>query len=189
VIRKMITVVLFAAYVGLGVAQAAILQVSGGKVTGAVGIDIEGALYDVAFREGTCIAVYGGCPEGSDFPWLDFPAAQALIDQVFIDSAIGLFDSVPSLVFGCEDPTQCTAVLPLHLGVQIGFIIGAHNVDESSEDRIRSVGFHLGLDTTDDPALVWAVFTPSRIPEPSALVLLLVGLAGLGFSRRKRIAN
>jgi len=61
-----------------------------------------GPLYNVEFLDGTCIDLYSGCDEVSDFTFQSFGAAQlasqALLDQVFIDGVDGLFDSDPTLI-------------------------------------------------------------------------------------------
>ncbi|MCH2186655.1 PEP-CTERM sorting domain-containing protein [Myxococcota bacterium] len=81
-------------------AGAANLNVAGGQLMGATGVIVDGSSYNVAFLDGTCIALYDGCDEASDFTFQTAAAAtlasQALLDQVFLDG-IGLFDSNPAL--------------------------------------------------------------------------------------------
>ena len=48
-------------------AQAATLNVLGGQLMGASGVDVGGSLYDVQFLDGTCIDLYSGCDDVSDF--------------------------------------------------------------------------------------------------------------------------
>jgi hypothetical protein len=88
-------------------AHAANLDIRSGELFGAEDVDINGILYDVAFRDGTAIDLYEGADENSDFPFtnlssindnsLVITANQALLDQVFIDSPLGAFDSAPNL--------------------------------------------------------------------------------------------
>jgi opacity protein-like surface antigen len=42
-------------------AQAATLDVVGGQLHGAFGVDVNGSLYDVEFLGGTCIELFDGC--------------------------------------------------------------------------------------------------------------------------------
>ena len=39
--------------------NAAVLIVDGGQLVGATGVNVNGALYDVSFMDGTCFALYG----------------------------------------------------------------------------------------------------------------------------------
>ena len=103
-------------------AQAATLNVIGGQLMGASDVLVDGSLYDVQFLDGTCIDLYNGCDEASDFTFQTFAASllasQALLDQVFLDGVSGLFDSVPNLTAGCntglepENVTECSAFTP-----------------------------------------------------------------------------
>ena len=78
---------------------------AGDVAKGSAAVLIAGMLYDVTFLDGTCIALFDGCDEVADFDFTNeadaLLAAQALLDQVFIDSALGLFDIAPELTFGC----------------------------------------------------------------------------------------
>jgi hypothetical protein len=48
-------------------AQATTLDVVGGILHGASGVLVDGNLYDVQFLDGSCISLYSGCDEDSDF--------------------------------------------------------------------------------------------------------------------------
>ena len=89
--------------------QAAILQIDGGgNLTGAHEVDVGGTLYDVAFLDGTFDSVFG--VSGLDATTLAEAAAfsDALLAHVFV----GMFDSMPSLTVGCEEPTLCRTLTP-----------------------------------------------------------------------------
>ena len=92
-------------------AQAATLNVVGGELLGASGVIVDGSLYDVEFADGTCIALYDGCDETSDFTFTDLASAvlasQALLDQVFLDGPSGNFDTQPALTTGCGTSREC----------------------------------------------------------------------------------
>ena len=72
---------------------------------------MDGNLYDVQFLDGTCIGLYNGCDEISDFTFQTQSSAalasQALLDQVFLDGPLGNFDSDPTLTFGCSSFYEC----------------------------------------------------------------------------------
>ncbi|MBW2667882.1 MAG: hypothetical protein JRE13_16465, partial [Deltaproteobacteria bacterium] len=77
----------------------------GGQLFGAFDVNVGGTLYDVEFVAGTCIALFDGCDDVSDFTFQTEAAAitasQALLDQVLLDSIEGNFDSQPNLTNGC----------------------------------------------------------------------------------------
>ena len=99
----------FALLVGLVLmasgAQAATLNVVDGQLMGASDVLVDGNLYDVQFLDGTCIGLYNGCDEISDFTFQTLTSAslasQALLERVFLDGPAGTFDSSPSLTHGC----------------------------------------------------------------------------------------
>src|SRR5262249_7437767 len=66
-----------------------ILQISSGKLTGALNVNVGGTFYDVQFRDGTCIALFNQCDAVSDFTFQSQAtadmASQALLSQVLID--------------------------------------------------------------------------------------------------------
>jgi hypothetical protein len=68
-----------------GTASAAVLNVSGGQLLGAHNVDVLGTLYDVTFLNGTCIDLFSGCDEPSDFAFNTQASAtaagQALLDR------------------------------------------------------------------------------------------------------------
>jgi hypothetical protein len=176
---------------------AAILIVSGGELMGATGVDVAGTLYDVQFVEGTCPTIFSGCDDWSRF---DFPnaestalaAAQALLDQVFLDTPEGNFDSETALTFGCEHAESCFALTPYSFfgaGAPVAAI--AYNRAAGSSFREGVGSALIRFDTTDDPFSVWANWSPSAaqpqpvIPEPSSLILLGTGAVGVVVRMRR----
>ena len=82
---------------------------SGGQLTGALNVEVNGTLFDVTVQDGTCIGLFAGCDELEDFTFRSeadaLAASKALLDQVVRDGPGGLFDSDPSLNSGCENNT------------------------------------------------------------------------------------
>lgn len=167
-----------------------------GKLLGARNVDVSGTLYNVRFLDGACADLFSGCDQTSDFDFATTAeardAAQALLDQVFIDSIFGGFDSAPSLTFGCGWPGDCDSFIPTGLtdryvdgsllaypaivgGVAINYVSGS---DQDAATTFFSTGglyFH-----TNSTSWNFARFTLSQaaVPEPGGAGLFLVaGLA------------
>ena len=115
----------FALLCGGNGAAAATLTWSGGQLLGASGIDVGGTFYDVQFVDGTCIALFSGCDETSDFTFQTLAetreAGAALSGQVYEaahiergytgDPADGI-DWEPSLTSGCFFSLRCIVYTP-----------------------------------------------------------------------------
>lgn len=167
-----------------------ILQVTGGILTGALNIDVDGTLYDVEFVDGKCTQIFDGCDDITDFTFQTADSAtaasQALLDHVFVVDVLGDFDSAPNLTLGCEGGATCFTHTPYFpfidqnsqfLMVAVKFAL---NQIIDSDDQ---VGDHPNIIAEEDFILqtsqVYAVWTVSQIPEPTALSLFMIGLMGL----------
>jgi hypothetical protein len=112
-----------------GVASAATLIVDGsGQLIGARDIPISGVLYEVEFRDDSFTNLFG------DASGLDAQSetearllGQALIDEVFVDSASGLFDSDPELISGCENTGACDVLIPFAVNGSLATNVVAEN--------------------------------------------------------------
>jgi PEP-CTERM motif len=178
---------------------AAVLQVdANGKLSGATGVDVSGARFDVRFRDGTCIALFSGCDAASDFAFQTEPsaiaAAQALLDQVFLDGPAGQFDSVPALTRGCGPFlgfALCDVLIPSAvLNDKTTGTIASNAAPgiPSTPDHVSIYGGLLNdMDLgEDDPFRTFAVFRPqAAIPEPGTIASLGVGLLALVLTRRR----
>jgi hypothetical protein len=175
-----------------GGAQAATLNVVGGQLFGASGVLVDGSLYDVQFLDGTCIDLYNGCDEASDFTFQTQASAVlaswALLDQVFLDGVEGQFDSFPQLTNGCTSLTECTSLTPYPPPIPHLLILPARNGSTPNSDVVlNSVGgSSVSLDLAGFPDGVYAVWSPTVIPEPSTALLLSLGLTGLAAKGRRR---
>jgi hypothetical protein len=181
-------------------ASAPTLNVSGGQLLGASGVNVDGSLYNVDFVEGTCVALFDGCDEQSDFAFQTgtaaLAAAQALLDEVFTDSLAGSFDSIPTLTLGCGNVGGCYVATPIsYLAIidQVNAAV-AFNAATESTDFIGTTGVASGFSTGTDPTFgarfVYARWTSAAVvPLPAAGWLLLSaigGVFGLGWYRKGR---
>ena len=172
-------------------ANAAILNVVDGLLVGASNVFVGGSgWYDVNFVEGTCTGIFDGCDADEDF---DFgsqvdadTAAQALVDQVFIDGPDGMFNTDPSLTYGCGDPDRCVVVIP-HTVLDEPMFMSAITMNNVGSGNSGWTIFRDDLDSSIYDLKVFARFELiSAVPVPAAFWLFGTALIGLiGFNRRK----
>jgi len=178
--------------------HAVVLDIQGGILMGASEVDVNSIQYDVAFQNGTCVTLFDGCDNNSDFsfalpfndPSLIILAMESLLNQVFLDVASGNFDSDPETINGCSNFSLCAVLTPAFVNLGSGGvgIVTAFNYSEEFRDRIGSGGGGSSGDTTPTDFFTYAVWSPTpennpdpsvSVPEPSTLLLFAFGLFGL----------
>jgi hypothetical protein len=160
-------------------ATAVTLDVSGGQLLGAFDVDVDGQLFDVSFQDGTCAGLFSGCDSVADFTFQTEAAAglaaQALLDQVFLDGVSGTFDTDPELTFGCTGTRVCAVHTPY--GLSGGDVLQYETTNTSGPDSTGPLSFSATtFDTAPSGTNVFAVWT--AVPEPST-TLLMASAAGM----------
>lgn len=180
---------------GATAAPAATILVNGlGTLLRAEDVIVGSQSYAVDFLDGTCIDLFGGCNEATDFTFMNsedaLAASEALLAQVFIDASWGLFDSSPSPPRGCDVPTHRCVIFtpfgfvdPLAVTVAVAINTRLESGDAASADFLASPD----LDTSFDSAATYARW--ALIPEPGTGLLMTGGLALLSARKRRGEAS
>ncbi len=167
-----------------------------GNLTGATGVVVGAVTYNVSFVEGSCNSLFGGCnPANFDFHTTAdaLAASQALLDQIISD-----FGNHPDKIFGCG-AVDCSIVTPgtTILTPSTGLVMQGESVLMAplfSFLGTSSFTLPAAVNTSGDNFTVfadWTEATPTvgnNVPEPGSLALLGLGMAALGWSRRRHAA-
>jgi hypothetical protein len=184
-----------------GGVQAATLNVIGGQLYGASGVDVGGTLYDVEFLDGACVDLFTGCDDLSDFTFTDHTSAtlasQALLAQVFLDGVLGQFDSDAMLTAGCPplsgNQIECRLLTPYlpALSPVTNFTFRAAVNRSQFLTSLVDVGGSGTLGASQPNSILDQNFPSafarwSPVPEPGTALLLGLGLTGLSWSGGRR---
>jgi hypothetical protein len=178
-------------------ANAAIVKLNdAGELVGADNVEVRGKQYNVSFIDGTCLELFNGCDQDSDFVFggdkdAASDASQALLDQVFFDSLHGNFSSNSSLTNGCEDNNVCyvMTVAVTYSGVNLAYDATNHDAKFPVPDRVSYSNSGINFDSTSDRQRVYAVWRDvAQVPIPSSVWLLVLALLSfIGVERLKKV--
>jgi hypothetical protein len=173
----------------LSSAHAATLNVVGGQLVGASGVDVGGLLYDVQFGDGTCIGLYTGCDSPADFTFNSLAtatqASQALLDQVLLNGPAGPFDSTPDATLGCDYYQFCWVSTAYGRSGPNALVSYARNIQYALPETTGSASWGAGENTAGIAYdyVTYAVWTP--VPEPGTALLMGLGLLAMGVGARR----
>jgi hypothetical protein len=195
---KLITKVLLAAStMSLAMPAAAAIQVvdPNGVLTGARGVIVGSSVYNVEFVDGTCASVYGSCTTSS----FDFTveadaraAARSLLDQVFLDTPFGNFDSDTTKIRGCTSTAFCTTSIVFGLintNTNAAMSRNYSSLDGRNDFVATGVSPATGnssiTSSSNFARFSLAPITP-EVPEPATWAMMLVGFSMIGATARYR---
>lgn len=170
--------------------SAASLVVDNGQLIGASGVNVDGTLYNVQFLDGfysDTIQDESDLVTTSEAQARSF--GQALMDQVLLDTAEGLFDTDPELTFGCENLNECVVWIPFDIDFNTMLVTAVLAINRrAGAIQPEGVSDNLGQNSygnnfADDSNWVYADW--QVVPVPAAAWLFVSALGVLAWIRRK----
>jgi hypothetical protein len=95
-------------------ARAQTLDIQAGRLMGAYGVQVNGTFYDVAFMDGTCVGLFDGCDDPTDFVTNDFVGSIAFAQAIELILNNEPLDTEPELTNGCANDEVCYIYTPIH---------------------------------------------------------------------------
>lgn len=189
-------------YAQIGVAalvNVATGEIEGGTnedITGALNVEVNGALYDVIFKDDTCMSIFDNCDNDNDFTFQTQGeakfASEALRDQVYGGVFENMyFDTTPDWTFGIGLVSRGNIVTPygLNSSGEAEYVLFGNAEGRDAAEFISSGSIATNWDAGGSNGSVYALWTPvSPVPVPAAIWLFGSGLLGLiGVARRKKV--
>jgi hypothetical protein len=165
------------------------------SLLGADNVEVNNKFYNVRFVDGTCIMLFNGCDASDDFLFNTFNSALAASDSLLLQVFVGdlLFDLGPSFTNGCSDRFECGVFTPYSNPRGDNLVLGVSLVDDARVGRSFTIQFFVSVreyaDTSLSRELVYAVWSePVEASAPGTAMVLLMGIAGLIVSQRRKQA-
>jgi hypothetical protein len=161
------------------------------SLLGADNVEVNGLYFNVRFLDGSCIALFNGCDDPEDFLFGSnadaLAASNSLLSQVFIRGTS--FDIFPQLTNGCGSQIGCDVITPFALfGTDR---VSVWTVLNQNDDNVDFVRFFEGASRAGDTGarILYAVWSkPVEASAPGTAMVLLMGIAGLIVSQRRKQA-
>jgi len=164
--------------------------------TGATGIELSGAFYDVTFVDGSCAEVFDGCNNSNFFfsSTDETRAATLALFDLFNSPGNEALTDNPELINGCESVHSCsihtgwfTTVFQTD-GLQrvFGSYLTVYDETNLLMDHVWD-GYEIALGNGSSSVhAVWSVASVAAVPLPAGLVLLLTSLGGLALVKSRK---
>ena len=161
-----------------------ILDYKGGSsVVGILDFEVNGILYDVSWQQGSYNGIFDTNGVTPTFLNDSSGAQSAANGLITLFEANNLF---PSDISGLcsNNSSDCDFVIPWSVSATN---IDAFNIDWAQPSGPWNLQPQNWTRDFDHNLVAMTLFTQSAaVPEPASLALLILGLAGIGFSRKKR---
>ena len=182
----------------VSVSHAAVIFITeedaGGVISllGADNVEVNNKFYNVRFLDGSCTSLFNGCNNFSDFFFGTeddaFAAAGSLLDQVFISGT--RFDKEPELTNGCSGKLVCIIDSPWERTKQLRFqSVAVYNYYSGGDEIWKPAPAKITKEYGDYNRRTFAVWSkPVEASAPGTAMVLLMGIAGLIVSQRRKQA-
>ena len=190
-------------------ARAQTLDIQAGRLMGAFGVQVNGTFYDVAFVDGSCVGLFDGCDELSDFVVNDLQDSIAFAQAIENILSNEPFDREPELTNGCGNHHICFIYTPIHFDpdpnmVRVRRALNLETIDSESVygyvpvDK-NTVFVNYEPEDSNDPLpnfdATYAVWSLSAAPEPvpssgalaQVVIVLSLLLLGARSMRREKV--
>lgn len=188
--------------VGAGAAQATVIYniSSTEKLVSIQNINVNGTQYDVTFQNGSFNSIYGDASNLTFTTSSSAFAASTVLLGLLVDGAVASdgnpynFDSNNGMTDGCANTIYCDILTTYRVftnlnGNEIAASSSARNFYDLSSDFVTGISLATSYDTSPWPWYTYAKWTEVvDVPAPASIALMGLGLIGLGFSRRKKVA-